>query len=159
MPVSKINWLFDNAAGFYLIESLLLVTISLFCFASSDVIQKLVAITFGLYFIFLLMKKYNSNLKLAICLLLVFLVVIVFNIQKENPFTLSEQSKIVIYPSQVQVKDNYLTGIGSYSHGKILLSGKLTNEQENLVKQGRPLELTQINGECIPIEPATNICF
>lgn len=157
MPVSKINWLFDNAAGFYLIESLLLLTISLFCFASSDVIQKLVAITFGLYFVFLLMKKYNSKLKLAICLLLVFLVVIVFNIQKENPFTLSEQSKVVIYPSQVQVKDNYLTGIGSYSQGKILLSGKLTNEQENLVKQGRPLELTQINGECIPIEPATNI--
>src|SRR5699024_11237239 len=58
---------------------------------------------------------------------------------------------------QVRIKDDYLTGVGNFAQGKILISGKVTDAQKELLKHGNPVLVTEINGECNSIEPATNI--
>ena len=63
MQVSKTNWLFRNDAGFYLILALLLVAISFWLFASDSLVQKIVCLSFSLYFLFLLIKKLILNKK------------------------------------------------------------------------------------------------
>ncbi len=76
--------------------------------------------------------------------------------KKEIPFNLTAQSQVKLYPDQIRIKDDYLTGVGHYQQGNILISVRVTKEQEKLLKEGRPVLLTQITGECDPIEPATN---
>ena len=156
MPVSRINSLFKNDVGFYLLTALLLIAISFLAFICDSFSQKIVCISAAGYFSFLLLKKYAASLKLVLVLVTLFIGSIILN-KKEVHFELSEQSQIQIYPDQVRVKDNYLTGVGHFKQGKILISGKVPTEQENNLKQGLPLIVSQIKGECGIIEPATNI--
>ena len=156
MRALRINWLFNTDSGFYLIEALLLISVSMLLFSCDITAKKVVALLFCIYFLLLLVKKYNHNIKLAIGLVLIFATISFIN-KKEKPFVLNDDSQIKIYPSQVRVKDDYLTGEASYKYGKVLLSGKVTREQENLIKQGNPISIIKINGECTEIEPATNI--
>ncbi|URW72194.1 DNA internalization-related competence protein ComEC/Rec2 [Lactobacillus kefiranofaciens subsp. kefirgranum] len=155
MKVSKISWLFRQDLGFYLLTALLLVAISFLAFSCSVLSQQLVAIVFLLYFSFLLFKKYRTSFKLVLLTAVTFASLIYVS-KKEIPFNLTAQSQVKLYPDQIRIKDDYLTGVGHYQQGNILISVRVTKEQEKLLKEGRPVLLTQITGECDPIEPATN---
>lgn len=156
MKVSKINLLFKNDVGFYLITALLLITLSFLFFISNLVSQKIICLLLVGYFSLLLIKKYSNSLKLLLLIVSLF-ILLVFANKKETTFRLNEQSQVKVYPDQVRSKDNYLTGIGYTNQGKILISGKATNEQERELKQGFSVMVDQINGECGLIDPATNI--
>lgn len=156
MQASKINLLFKNDVGFYLLTALLLIAVSFLAFVCESFSQKIICILITGYFAVLLLKKYATSLKLVLILVSLFIGVITLN-KREALFELTEQSQIKIYPDQVHVKDDYLTGIGHFQRGKILISGKVTSEQEKDLKKGLPLIISQIKGECGEIEPATNI--
>lgn len=156
MQVSKTNWLFRNDAGFYLILALLLVAISFWLFASDSLVQKMVCLLFSLYFLFLLIKKYSANMQIIVLILLSFSLIAFLN-KKTTNFNLNSQSQLTIYPDQVRVKDDFLSGAGHFKGGDILIAGKINDEQKRLLKTGQPILMSQIEGKCEPIEPATNI--
>lgn len=156
MLVSKINWLFKNEVGFYLLTALLLVVISFLAFSCTTTSQKIIALIFGGYFLLLLIKKYRVSLTIVSLAVAALLTIIFFNKQEKN-FVLTEQSQLKIYPDQVKIKDDYLTGIGNFAQGKVLISGKVTDAQKILLKRGNPILMKDISGDCNLIEPATNI--
>ena len=156
MRALKINWLFKNEVGFYLITALLLITISFLAFSCTTMVQKIVALFFLDYFLLLLVQKYRVSLKIVSLIVGAFLLLIFLSKPKTN-FVLTQQSQLRIYPDQVRIKDDYLTGVGNFAQGKILIGGKVTDAQKELLKHGNPILVTEINGECNSIEPATNI--
>lgn len=156
MKPLRISWLFKSEVGFYLILGLLLVATAFLAFSCQSWGQKLTAIVFILYFLLLLLKKYQANFQIGLIIVLLFAGSIYLS-KKTTSFTLNAQSQIMAYPDQVKVKDNYLTGTGQFEQGQLLLSGKVTDQQADLIKKGQPLLLTRITGECLPIDPATNI--
>lgn len=119
-------------------------------------VQKIVALFFLGYFLLLLVQKYRVSLKIVSLIVGAFLLLIFLSKSKTN-FVLTQQSQLRIYPDQVRIKDDYLTGVGNFAQGKILISGKVTDAQKELLKHGNPILVTEINGECNSIEPATNI--
>lgn len=156
MQALRINWLFKNDVGFYLIAALFLVTFSFLFFICDSSIQKIICFLFLGYFVYLLLKKYRVSVKILVLLVTLFFSFAFFN-KDINSFNLDKTSQIRIYPDQVKVKDSYLTGIGHVKNGTILLNGKVTQAQEELIKKGLPIMLSQINGESGMVEPATNI--
>lgn len=156
MKVSKTSWLFKPEIGFYLLVALLLTTISFLSFICESFPQKTIVGLLIAYFSLLLIKKYTADFIAVIGIVGIFGMLIFFN-KQIIPFQLNEQSQIKIYPDQVHVKDDYLTGIGHYQHGKIVVSGKVTAQEMNLLQTGRPVLMSNISGKCEPIAPATNI--
>ncbi|WP_308555670.1 DNA internalization-related competence protein ComEC/Rec2 [uncultured Lactobacillus sp.] len=156
MQVSKTNWLFKNDAGLYLIVALLLVALSFWIFVSDSIFQKLVCILFSVYFLFLLVKKYRANGQVIALVLLLFASAVFLDKRVAN-FELTKQTHIKIYPDQVRVKDNFLSGIGHFKDREILIAGKIADEQKKILKSGQPIIMSDIDGKCEPIEPATNI--
>lgn len=115
--------------AFYLLTALLLVVISFLAFSCTTTSQKIIALIFGGYFLLLLIKKYRVSLTIVSLAVAALLTIIFFNKQEKN-FVLTEQSQLKIYPDQVKIKDDYLTGIGNFAQGKVLISGKVTDAQK-----------------------------
>lgn len=133
-----------------------MVTISFLAFSCTTMVKRIVGLLFLIYFLLLLIKKYGGSLKIVGLVVVIFLVAIFFDKQKTD-FALTQQNQLKIYPDQVKVKDDYLTGVGNFTQGKVLLSGKVTDEQQRLLRQGSPVLIKEIAGECDLIAPATNI--
>lgn len=121
-----------------------------------SITKKIICCLFLGYFSCLLLKKYSANIKTIILLVALFLSVALFN-KRVASSKLELTSQIKIYPDQIQIRDDYLTGIGYVKDEKVLISGKIAKAQEKVIQKGFPVVLTQINGECTLIEPATNI--
>lgn len=117
MRALKINWLFKNEVGFYLITALLLITISFLAFSCTTMVQKIVALFFLGYFLLLLVQKYRVSLKIVSLIVGAFLLLIFLSKSKTN-FVLTQQSQLRIYPDQVRIKDDYLTGVGNFAKVK-----------------------------------------
>lgn len=92
-----------------------------------------------------------------IVLILLSFSLIAFLNKKTTNFNLNSQSQLTIYPDQLRVKDDFLSGTGHFKGGDILIAGKINDEQKRLLKTGQPILMSQIEGKCEPIEPATNI--
>nr|MDF9462073.1 DNA internalization-related competence protein ComEC/Rec2 [Lactobacillus amylovorus] len=91
--------------------ALLLVAISFWLFASDSLVQKIVCLLFSLYFLFLLIKKYSANMQIIVLILLSFSLIAFLN-KKTTNFNLNSQSQLTIYPDQLRVKDDFLSGTG-----------------------------------------------
>ena len=81
---------------------------------------------FSLYFLILLVKKYSANTQIIVLILVLFSVVVFLN-KKTINFELNEQSKIKIYPDQVHIKDDFLSGTGHFECGDVLIAGKVSD--------------------------------
>ena len=55
--------------------------------------------------------------------------------KKEIPFNLTAQSQVKLYPDQIRIKDDYLTGVGHYQQGNILLVSELLKSKRNCSKR------------------------
>ena len=139
-----------------MILALLLIALSFWIFVGNTFLQKIVCSLFSLYFLILLVKKYSANTQIIVLILVLFSVVVFLN-KKTINFELNEQSKIKIFPDQVHIKDDFLSGTGHFEGGDILIAGKVSDEQKKILKIGQPIIMNQIEGKCEPIESATNI--
>lgn len=66
---------------------------------------------------------------------------------------LTPESKILVYPDQISIKDGWLSGKGHIGRQTVLLAGKVKKQQ---IAKGRSFYLTNIKGEIRPIDGATN---
>src|SRR5699024_7389580 len=120
-------------------------------------VQKIVALFFLGYFLLLLVQKYRVSLIIVSLIVGAFLLLIFLSKPKTN-CVLTQQSQLRIYPDQVRIKDDYLTGVGNFAQGKILISGKVTDAQKELLKHGNPVlvdrKSTRLNSSHVSISYA-----
>ncbi|WEV52033.1 DNA internalization-related competence protein ComEC/Rec2 [Lactobacillus sp. ESL0731] len=156
MRRSKTNWQSELLTpGFFLLTALLGVDLSFGFYQSRGFLQQLTWILLASYLGLLLLQKFG-NLKWVIVILLVIGMVDVFLHNSKTNFALTEDAVIKIYPDQVKVDDDWLSGIGSIKTGKVLVSGTITNQQINQLNQGQSVYLSSLVGDVKAIEPATN---
>lgn len=157
MQLSKINLPFKICQpGYLFLMALLMVDLSFGIFQGKSVGQKIVIVIIAGYLTLLMLKKY-STLKIATVgiLLLGFISINLFS--KVKTLQLTENTIIKVYPDQVKIKDDWLSGIGHAKNIKVSISGKVAKSQENIIKQGYPVYITQISGDIGAVEPASNL--
>ncbi|BDR60431.1 DNA internalization-related competence protein ComEC/Rec2 [Lactobacillus xylocopicola] len=75
---------------------------------------------------------------------------------RRTNFVINPTTTIMLYPDQVKVDGDWLSGVGQVKDGKILVSATVTKKQKQQINQGHLLVLTALEGEVEPIAPATN---
>lgn len=156
MQHSKINWLFKLVSpGLLLITSLALVCESFLLYQAKNNLQKLTAIVFLLYCIFLIIKKYSWFNLAVVVLILTFGMLSYFD-QKTTDIQLTDQTQILVYPDEVKIEDGWLSGIGKTEQGKVTIAGNVKDDQNQYFADGNPVILSHITGEIETISPATN---
>ncbi len=76
--------------------------------------------------------------------------------RQEKAFQLEENTALLLYPGEVKVSDNWLSGKGHCQGQKVSLYGPGKKDLEAALDQGQAVYLTQIEGEVKEAEPATN---
>lgn len=157
MQLSKTNLLSKILQpGFLLLLALLLVDISFWIYQGKTNIQKIVILLIAVYLGILLLKKYSQSKWILIGVMLLILIRVNLS-PKAQTINLDEQTCVQIYPDQIKVKNNWLSGIGKVGNTKISLAGKVTDQQKYLLDSGETVVLHKISGEIDKIEGATNI--
>ncbi|MDF7672088.1 DNA internalization-related competence protein ComEC/Rec2 [Lactobacillus sp. ESL0701] len=152
----KISWQSELLApGFFLLLALLGVDVSFGVYQSHGYLQQLTCILLAGYLVCLLLKKFGRLKWLVVAFLVVGIIDVAFHNHKAH-FALSENVVIKIYPDQVKVDDDWLSGVGNVKAGQILVSGTVTKQQVRQLNQGQPVYLSNLVGDVKPIEPATN---
>ncbi|KRM37188.1 hypothetical protein FC39_GL000296 [Lactobacillus hamsteri DSM 5661 = JCM 6256] len=118
--------------------------------------QRFVVITIVIYLIFLLLKKY-SNFKYAISILIALFCFILWRSSQNQCLNLTDRTIFKAYPDEIKIKDDWFSGVGVADGQKVLISGKISKEDQRLIKKGYPLMFFNINGDLSKIDPATNI--
>ncbi|KRL91318.1 competence protein ComEC [Lactobacillus kalixensis DSM 16043] len=118
-------------------------------------LQKLTAIVFLLYCIFLIIKKYSWFNLAVVVLILTFGMLSYFD-QKTTDIQLTDQTQILVYPDEVKIEDGWLSGIGKTEQGKVTIAGNVKDDQNQYFADGNPVILSHITGEIETISPATN---
>lgn len=142
--------------GFLLIAALLLTDLSFLVYQAKTTSQKVVVLLIAGYLSILLLKKY-AKLKWIVIGLILLGVLCINLAKKPKQIELNEQTCVQIYPDQVKISDNWLSGIGKVGNNKLAVAGKITDEQERLLNTGESILLTKISGEISEIEAATNL--
>lgn len=142
--------------GFLLILALFLVDISFLIYQGKTKPQKIVILLIAAYLSILLLKKY-SKLIWIICIAVILGGLCVNLAKKPQVLNLTEKTAIQIYPDQVKIKDNWLSGVGKVGNIKVAVAGKITYEQDQMLNSGETLLLYKLSGEISEIEPATNL--
>lgn len=107
------------------------------------------------YFLFLLFHKYLANKNVVLLILLLFGIAILHDYQKQQIKFLPTET-LLLYPDQIKIKDDYLTGRAHFKQKQIAIAGKVRPEESALLKSGRPVYLQQVNGEATAIASARN---
>lgn len=158
LQLSKINWkfkIFD--AGYFFLLSLLLITATFIAFQAHTSLKKLLGLSFIIYLLILLLKKYQDLFILTILVFLIFTARLCIS-QKNEQLVINENTVINIYPDQIKIKDDWFSGIGRTDNNKIiLLSGKVTQEQKRVLTLGNRVAISNLTYEVEKIMPATNI--
>ena len=157
MQPSKISLPFKICQpGYLFLLALVLVDLSFGVYQGKTLAQKIAIIIIAVYLGVLIFKKYPTLRLVSIGILLIgFASVQLFS--KPKNLKMTPNTVVKIYPDQVKIKDNWLSGIGYIASTKISISGKINEEQESIIKEGRAVYLTQISGEIGEIEAATNL--
>lgn len=142
--------------GFLLILALLLVDISFFIYQGKTQSQKIVILLIAAYLSVLLLKKYPKLIGI-ICVAMILGGLCTSLAKKPKMLNLTKKTAIQIYPDQVKIKDNWLSGVGKVGNIKVAVAGKITDDQELILNSGETLLLHRISGEVSEIEPATNL--
>ncbi|WP_310652004.1 DNA internalization-related competence protein ComEC/Rec2 [Lactobacillus jensenii] len=152
MPALKINLNYSKKPGFYLLVAFLLISISFLFFEAKSYWHVGVIGIFCLFFSFLLIKKFKHT-KL---LLLVFIIIFSIRLFQSIPLYSYQGQVITIYPDQVKLIPDYVSGIGKFKNGKITLGFKPTSAIRNALSQGEKVLLFNIKYEVSEIEQAHN---
>lgn len=127
-----------------------------FYFFIDDLLGKSLLIVVLLYFLWLIYHKYQGLFKCTLIVICFFVVVCWFKQQQEQKIDLNQQTKILVYPDEVKIKDHWLSGIARVRKQKILLTGKINSGNSCLLRKGNPILLTDITGKFDKVPPATN---
>lgn len=156
MKPLKVNWKSDLLSpGFLLISALLITDLSFLYYQCASLIQISVCIVIALYFSFLLLYKYRSLGWFVGILLTISLLVVTIDNNQSN-FKLTAKSELKLYPDQIRVSENWITGYARTKSEKLLVSATLNKDQIRLLNLGRTILLKDIQGTISPIPPATN---
>ncbi|WEV39468.1 DNA internalization-related competence protein ComEC/Rec2 [Lactobacillus sp. ESL0680] len=152
----KTSWQSELLApGFFLLLALLGVDLSFGIYQSHGYLQQLVCILLAGYLTCLLLKKFG-RLKWLIVVVLIIGAINVALHNHQTHFTLVKNAVIKVYPDQIKVDDDWLSGIGHVKTGQILVAGTVTKQQLRQLNQGQLVYLSSLVGDVKPIEPATN---
>lgn len=94
---------------------------------------------------------------MLLCILLLFFSVSFSYEQKQQFLTLNQIKTVKIWPDQIKVKENWLSGQGQIGRQKILIAGKVNDKQVKQLCSGSTCILNEIDGKLDKIETATNI--
>lgn len=157
MPHSRINWLFKYCQlGLLFLSSLVLVAVSFYFYQAKTDAQKVVVIAIIAYLLFLVVKKY-SNFKYQLGILTAVFCFFIWKSNQNNEIVLKDTTIFTAYPDELKIKDDWFSGISNTENGKILISGKISDRDQELIKIGYPVKFTNINGDLSKIDPATNL--
>lgn len=154
LPRSKTSLRSSLESGFYFLLGLLLVGLSGLVYAQAVSLKIASLVTF-LYLAWLIKHKYPASFFIAFLAVLVMAGIFICD-RQEKAFQLEENTAILLYPDEVKVSDNWLSGKGHCQGQKVSLYGPGKNDLEAALAQGQAVYLTQIEGEVKEAEPATN---
>lgn len=155
MQLLKTSWNSSFKPGFYFLLGLVLTTLSFLLYQASDIYQKIILWGLLLYFFSLILKKYQPACLILSLVIASFLFLVKVD-QKSNTFTLNSATTLQIYPDEVTIKDDYLTGIAHATSGSILVGIKPDATLKQAIKAGKNVLLTNLTGEVSEIETPTN---
>lgn len=141
--------------GFLFITSLLFIDLSFLIYQCSQITQKIVCCLIGLYLICLLLKKYSTSIGILVTFLILATLCIGLN-KKQTNFSINANSEIALYPDEIKIDDNWLTGIGQVKDGHVLVAATISNNEKKQLTLGHRVVVSNLDGEVKPIEPATN---
>ncbi|TSO26196.1 DNA internalization-related competence protein ComEC/Rec2 [Lactobacillus sp. LL6] len=156
MQLSKISLPFRiSQPGYLFLLALLMTDLSFGIYQGKSIVQKIVIIIIACYLVFLILKKYPT-LKIITALAFVIGLISIKIFSTHKDLQLTANTIVKVYPDQIKIKDNWLSGIGNSNGQKVSISGKVNESQENIIKRGYPIYLTRLSGEINEIEGATN---
>ncbi|RMC48728.1 DNA internalization-related competence protein ComEC/Rec2 [Lactobacillus sp. ESL0228] len=156
MRLLKTNWKSDILIpGFLFITSLLFIDLSFLIYQCSQITQKVVCCLIGLYLIYLLLKKYPTLIGILEIFLTLAILCIGLN-KKQTNFSINDNSEIKLYPDQIKINDNWLSGTGQIKGGHVLVTATISDNEKKQLKWGHRVVLSRLDGEVKPIESATN---
>ncbi|WEV44510.1 DNA internalization-related competence protein ComEC/Rec2 [Lactobacillus sp. ESL0684] len=156
MPHSKISWKSEILSpGFLVLTALLLIDLSFLVYQCATKLSVLICLLFAFGLVILILHNYRG-LGWVLILLLITSSLFVKLHQNKTDFIINDQASIKLYPDQVKVEDNWLSGTGKVAGGQVLVSTSITNKQTEQLKQGHQIVLTNLVGDVSPIMPATN---
>ena len=152
----KDNWKFEILRpGFLLIWAFLLVDLSLLIYQAVTPVKKLTCLVFAFYFSCLLLRKYRHVKWFTGFIVFIVAVIVVLNLPPSK-FALRDDSKIKLYPDQIKIDGNWMSGEGHVQKGKVLVSAVITKNQAEQISLGHTVWLTKLTGKVALIAPATN---
>lgn len=156
MPHSKTSWLYKIIApGFLTLLAFALIAFSFLTYQANSLGKQFFILLLLVYFFFLIFKKYPSLIKVSLLLLLLFSGLAYVDCKRPT-LTLNSLGAVKIYPDQVKIEDNWLSGKGYAGRNKILIAGNVNQKQKEALKAGKTVLLSDFDGEFQPIEAATN---
>lgn len=152
----RTNWQFNFLQpGFMVITAFLLVDISFLAYQSLVPNVKITCFLIALYLIALLLRKYGNLTYFAGLVTMIFLIFISVN-SRQSSLSFSDSSAILLYPDEIKINEDWVSGEGKLDGKKVLVSAKLSEEQCKQLKRGKTVILTDLQGKISSIEPATN---
>ena len=155
MISSKINWLYKLLTpGYLFLCGLLIAITSIWMFQATTLWQFLVGLGFISYGIFLILLKYTDLKYVTIIGLLVFILLSVGQ-RKEKKLTNLSQP-LIVYPDQLNIKGNFISGIAHSDKKQILVNMPFTSKLKVALSKEETLIINNMSGDKSSIEPATN---
>ena len=155
MKNSKISWLYDILQpGFLLLVGLGLVTLSFAIFQANKISQLVFSLVILAYFLFLIYSKFHRQLVIFIFCLIAgtcyFLAV-------KKPQVKPDLSQpLLIYPDQVKIKEDFLSGQGKIAGQKVSIAFKSSKDLTDVIKQRKIVLLHDLSADIDPIAGPTN---
>lgn len=156
MKSLRINWLYKILApGYLFLFGLLLAITSIWIFQATTFWQLLVGVCFISYGVFLILLKYTDLKHVTIISLLIFTLVSFCQRKETNSLDLSHP--LIIYPDQLNIKEDFVSGVAHSNKRQVLVNMPLTPKLKAALSKEETLIINNLNGEKSRIEPATNL--
>ena len=151
----KIKLLFNFEDGFFFLIALFLVSLSYLVYSNNNLLKIVLSILFMIYFICLIWHRYRINKSIFLIISVIFSFAF-WRDRIDNSLTMENIPQIKVYPDEVKIKDNWLSGIGHVRDQKISLTGNASDKAIYLLKNFKTISFEQVDGEIKEIECATN---
>ncbi|WP_300956027.1 DNA internalization-related competence protein ComEC/Rec2 [Lactobacillus hominis] len=154
MKNSSHNWLSNCLnPGFLLLVGLELVALSFTIFQANKFSQLIVCLLIFGYLLTLLYFKYKKQLKVFLAILVIF--VGYFLLAKKGPDQPNLNQPLIIYPDQVKINDDFLSGQGKIGKQPVSLAFKIRENEANALKDDQILILHNVQADIQEIDGPT----
>lgn len=152
----RINWLFKILVPGYLFILASALIAEAYLFSVTVFWQEIIIAGLIAYLFILLIKKYKNLLLFSTLICSLFAGIFYFKNQI-NISSIDQESLIKIYPDQIRIQDDWLSGKAFLNNKEsILIKGKINKNVKKQLESGSTIIIDKIKGDINQIEPATN---